>query len=92
MIASHNTITLRLKDFKLKGGIMRFMRKRITAISRCLVGKTLSQAFKIAAQNNSTLRIVEKDDIPLQVDNSFVTDRVNVAISGDKIIRIVSLG
>lgn len=68
------------------------MRKRIIAVSRSLVGKNLSSAEKIAVDNGSTLRIVEQDGIPIEIDASLDNNRVNVSVVDGKVTRILFLG
>lgn len=68
------------------------MRKRIIAVSRSLVGKKLSSAEKIAVDNGSTLRIVEQDGIPIEIDASLDNNRVNVSVVDGKVTRILFLG
>lgn len=68
------------------------MRKRIIAVSRSLVGKKISSAEKIAVDNGSTLRIVEQDGIPIEIDASLDNNRVNVSVVDGKVTRILFLG
>lgn len=68
------------------------MRKRIVAISRALVGKKLSSAEKIAVNNGSIIRIVEKDGIPIQIDDSIDNNRVNISVVDGKVARVNFLG
>ena len=68
------------------------MRKRIVAISRALVGKKLSSAEKIAVNNGSVIRIVEKDGIPIQIDDSIDNNRVNISVVDGKVARVNFLG
>ena len=68
------------------------MRKRIVAISRALVGKKLSSAGKIAVNNGSIIRIVEKDGIPIQIDDSIDNNRVNISVVDGKVARVNFLG
>jgi len=72
------------------------MRKRIVAISRALVGKTVKEARKIAEENGSYLEIVEVDSVPVVYSDSEARgrdeNRVSISVLDGKVARVLFLG
>lgn len=52
------------------------------------VGKTLEEANKFAEQGGFITRIVEKEGIPLMIDNDVKANRLNFRVKGDKVVDV----
>lgn len=52
------------------------------------VGKTLEEATKYAEQGGFVIRIVEREGIPLMLDNSVKENRLNFRIKGDRVVDV----
>ena len=52
------------------------------------VGKTLEEATKYAEQGGFVIRIVQREGIPLMLDNSVKENRLNFRIKGDRVVDV----
>lgn len=52
------------------------------------VGKTLEQATQWAEEGGFIIRIVEREGIPLMLDNDVKANRLNFRIKGDKVVDV----
>lgn len=57
-----------------------------------LTGVDLDEAQRRARSDGLVVRVVERDGEGLVITMEFVERRVNVAVRGDQVVRIVGLG
>ena len=55
------------------------------------VGLTFAEARALARRTGRTVRVVERDGESLVVTEDFSTSRVNVAVRGDRVIRVAGV-
>jgi hypothetical protein len=61
------------------------------SMSRRLVGLSLARAEQFAERAGATLRVVRRDGVHVPYTGDFRQDRVNVAVRGAEIARVVGI-
>ena len=56
-----------------------------------LVGKSLRRARRIARRNECEVRVVRRDGVSLPVTDDYVTNRINVAVRGGIVKRVLGV-
>jgi hypothetical protein len=64
----------------------------VTIDPATIVGLSLADATKVVEERGLTLRVVRRDGVDLAVTADFTETRINVAVEGDTVTDIVSLG
>lgn len=64
----------------------------LNKFDREMRGKSFSEAEKVARDYYYTLRIIRQDDKYLIVTKDYVTTRINVAMQGNTVEAVLSIG